>query len=182
MMFEFSPSTFTRRQALERAACGFGYLALAGMAERASAATSASVANPLAPRMPHHVPKAKRVIFLFMAGGVSQVDSFDYKPQLDRLDGKMQDFADARNIARTGMGSQARVMKSLWKFAQHGKSGKWASELFPEMTKHVDDLCFIHSMHTEGVAHGPATLFLHTGSTNQLRPSMGSWVTYGLGT
>ena len=73
-------------------------------------------------------------------------------------------------------------MKPLWKFAQHGQCGRWASDLFPEINRHVDDLCFIHSMHTEGVAHGPATLFLHCGSTNSIRPSMGSWVLYGLGT
>jgi len=117
-----------------------------------------------------------------MQGGVSQVDSFDYKPRLDKDDGKTMSFDDARVIANTGMrGSSQRVMKPLWKFAQHGESGRWASTLFPEINRHVDDLCFIHSMHTEGVAHGPATLFLHCGSTNFVRPSMGSWVLYGLG-
>jgi Protein of unknown function (DUF1501) len=79
-------------------------------------------------------------------------------------------------------GPSQRVMKSPWKFAQHGRSGHWSSDLFPEINRHIDDLCFIHSMHTEGVAHGPATLFLHTGTTNTIRPSMGSWVQYGLGT
>src|SRR2546421_167338 len=79
-------------------------------------------------------------------------------------------------------GSQKRVMKLLWKFAQRGKSGRWASDLFPEVAKRADDLCFVHSLHTEGVAHGPATLFLHCGATNFVRPSMGSWVLYGLGT
>ena len=78
--------------------------------------------------------------------------------------------------------SQQRVMKPLWKFAQHGESGSWVSDLFPEIARHVDDLCFLHGMHTEGVAHGPATLFLHCGATNLIRPSMGSWVIYGLGT
>lgn len=128
-------------------------------------------------------PRAKRIIFLFMQGGPSHVDSFDYKPVLDEQDGKMMSFDDARVIANTGMkGSSQRIMKPLWKFQQHGQSGRWASNLFPEMTKHVDDMCFIHSVHTEGVAHGPATLFLHCGSTNFIRPSMGSWVLYGLGT
>ena len=118
-----------------------------------------------------------------MQGGVSQVDSFDYKPRLVKDDGKMLSFDDARVLANTGMrGSSQRVMKPLWKFAQHGECGRWASDLFPEINRHVDDLCFIHSMHTEGVAHGPATLFLHCGATNQVRPSMGSWVLYGLGT
>jgi len=167
----------TRRHFLNNTACGFGSLALAAMAN-----ASASPVNPLAPRKPHHAPKAKRVIFLFMAGGVSHVDSFDYKPILDRKNGEMIQFEDSRAIAKTGMGAPMRVFKPLWNFAQHGESGHWASDLFPNMAKHVDDMTFIHSMHTEGVAHGPATLFLHTGSTNFIRPSMGSWVSYGLGT
>jgi hypothetical protein len=95
----------------------------------------------------------------------------------------MMAFDDARVIANIGMrGSTQRVMKPLWKFARHGTCGRWASDLFPEINKHVDDLCFIHSLQTEGVAHGPATLFLHCGSTTFVRPSMGSWVLYGLGT
>src|SRR5262245_57858653 len=117
-----------------------------------------------------------------MQGGVSHVDSFDYKPRLIQDDGKTFGFDDARTLANTGMrGSSQRVMKPLWKFAQHGECGRWGSDLFPEMCKRVDDLCFIHSLHTEGVAHGPATLFLHCGSTTFVRPSFGSWVLYGLG-
>jgi hypothetical protein len=170
-----SSTPLTRRRMLRDVACGFGSLALAGMLNQQAAA------NPLAPKLPHFAPRAKRVIFLFMAGGVSQVDSFDYKPLLEREDGRMREFDDARNLARTGKGAESRVMKSLWKFQQHGQSGKWASALFPEMSQRVDDLCFLHGMHTEGVAHGPATLFLHTGATNLVRPSMGSWCTYGLG-
>lgn len=153
-------------------------MALAGLAQGATTAD-----DPLAPKVPHFAPRAKRVIFLFMQGGPSHVDSFDYKPILDAQDGKMMSFDDARIIANSGMkGSSQRVMKPLWKFKQHGESGRWASDLFPEMAKHVDDLCFVHSLHTEGVAHGPATLFLHCGSTNFIRPSMGSWILYGLGT
>jgi len=173
--FDFAGS-HGRRRFLSNAACGFGSLALAGMLN------GDARANPLAAKAAHFQPKAKRVIFLFMAGGVSQVDSFDYKPLLEKEDGNKRLFNDARNVARTGKGSEARVMKSLWKFGPRGECGKMTSELFPEMSKHVDDLCFLHGMHTEGVAHGPATIFLHTGSTNFIRPSMGSWVTYGLGT
>jgi hypothetical protein len=159
---------FTRRQALQSAACGFGYLAFAGLANAAPA--------------PVVRPRAKRVIFLFMQGGVSHVDSYDYKPRLDKDDGKMIGFDDARVLANNGMrGSSQRVMKPLWKFARHGACGRWASDLFPETNRHVDDLCFVHSLNTEGVAHGPATLFLHCGATNFVRPSMGSWVLYGLG-
>jgi hypothetical protein len=164
----------TRRQALQSGACGFGYLALAGMTARAAGAP--------AMKTPMLAARAKRVIFLFMQGGVSHVDSFDYKPRLDADDGKMFSFDDARVIANTGKrGSTQRIMKPLWKFAQHGQCGRWASDLFPEIDRHVDDICFLHGMHTEGVAHGPATLFLHCGSTNFIRPSMGSWIVYGLG-
>jgi hypothetical protein len=168
----------SRRDWLSRTGCGFGALALAGLTARdASAGT-----NPLAARPPHFAPKAKRVIFLFMQGGVSHVDSYDYKPRLEKDDGKLLGFDDARVIANTGMrGSSQRVMKPLWKFARHGQCGRWGSELFPQVNKLVDDLCFVHSLHTEGVAHGPATLFLHCGSTSFVRPSMGSWVLYGLG-
>jgi hypothetical protein len=167
----------TRRHFLNSTACGFGSLALAAMAN-----ASTSTLNPLAPRFPHHPPRAKRVIFLFMAGGVSHVDSFDHKPILTERNGEMMHFNDARAIAKTGSGATQRLFKPLWDFSQHGECGHWASDLFPNMAKHVDDLCFIHSMHTEGVAHGPATLFLHTGSTSFIRPSMGAWVSYGLGT
>ena len=174
----------SRREWLNRAACGFGGLALAGLAAEASAGSITAVAkSPLAAKLPLVAPKAKRVIFLFMQGGVSQIDSFDYKPRLFSEDGKQMPFDDARVIANTGKrGSSQRVMKPLWNFAQHGESGRWASELFPAINEHVDDLCFIHSLHTEGVAHGPATLFLHCGATNFVRPSVGAWTAYGLGT
>ena len=168
----------SRRAALARTGCGFAALALAGLlAEQAKAG-----GNALAPRAPHHPPRAKRVIFLFMQGGPSHVDSFDYKPLLAEQDGKQLSFADARIIANSGQRQSAhRVMRSPWKFAQYGESGRWVSELFPETARQVDDLCFVHSLHTEGVAHGPATLFLHCGATNLIRPSVGSWIVYGLG-
>ncbi len=175
-----NPAFPSRRRALQSLGCGFGYLALAGLASQQNA-RAASAANPLAPRAPHHKPRAKRIIFLFMQGGVSHVDSFDYKPALLEQDGRMLDFNDLRSIAKDGKSPQQRVMKPLWNFAQHGRSGMWGSDLFPEICKHMDDLCLIRSMHTEGIAHGPATLFLHTGSTNFIRPSMGSWLSYGLG-
>ncbi len=170
----------SRRQWLSQTGCGFGALALAGLAD--TAARGATPANPLAPKLPHFAARAKRVIFLFMQGGVSHVDSYDHKPRLVTDDGKKMGFDDARDLAKTGSrASTKRVMKPLWNFAQRGQTGKWTSDLFPEVNRHVDDLTFVHSMHTEGVAHGPATLFLHCGSTNFVRPSMGSWVLYGLG-
>jgi hypothetical protein len=170
--------SISRRAALAQTACGFGSLALAGLC-----ADSVRAANPLAVKSTHHRPKAKRIIFLFMQGGPSHVDTFDYKPTLYKHDGKKMSFDDARTIANTGKrATSERVMKPMWKYKQYGESGRYASDLFQETAKHSDDLTFIHSMHTEGVAHGPATLFLHCGSTTFVRPSFGSWVTYGLGT
>src|SRR6186713_2045394 len=142
------PTPLSRRALLQRAACGFGSLALAGMSR---------AAMPL----PHLAPRAKRIIFLFMQGGVSQLDSLDYKPLLTEKEGAMLDFDDARTIAKTRKGATQRVMKPLWDFKQRGQTGLWCSELFSHMARHMDDVCVIRSMHTEGVAHGPATLFLH---------------------
>lgn len=172
-------SPTTRRQLLKSAACGFGYLALQGLHAHGAETDSvrAAAGSRPQPAVFHHPPRAKRVIFIFMQGGPSQVDTFDYKPRLDADDGKNIDFY----AARTRTIAPHRVFRSPWKFQQHGQCGQWVSELFPHMAGCVDDLCFIKSMHTEGVAHGPATLFLHTGATNLIRPSVGSWINYGLG-
>src|SRR5947209_17998815 len=172
-------NSLSRRQALKSLACGFGYLALADLATANSTPTPT---NPLAARPPHHPARARRAIFLFMQGGPSHVDTFDYKPLLARIDGQMLDFNDARTIARTMTGGQHRVLRSPWQFRQYGQCGRWASDLFPHIGGRADDLCFLQGMHTEGIAHGPATLFLHTGSINLVRPSVGAWTTYGLGT
>ena len=168
------PKNTSRRHALRDVACGFGGLAMGALAHQQATGASA--------RIVHHPPKAKRVIFLFMAGGVSHVDSYDYKEQLFQDDGKMVRFDDARTLAKTRKIIEHRVMKPLWDFEQYGQAGQHVSELFPHTARHVDDLCFLKGMHTEGVAHGPSTLFLHTGSINLVRPSMGSWANYGLGT
>ncbi|MBA4031343.1 MAG: DUF1501 domain-containing protein [Planctomyces sp.] len=125
---------------------------------------------------PHFPPRAKRVIFLFMHGGVSQVDTFDYKPELAKFDGKPLPFEAAANID-----AKPVLMQSPWKFAQHGESGAWCSELFPEVAKQIDRLCIIKSMHSRGQSHGQAVSMLHTGSDNLVRPSVGAWVSYGLG-
>ncbi len=169
----------SRRSWLRNTACGFGGLAAAGLATSLSTDSFGAITSH---PQPHFVPRAKRIIFLFMQGGVSHVDSFDYKESLFKHDGEMHTFADSRIIANTGKrDSSHRIMKPLWDFKQYGESGRWCSDLFPETNRHADDLCFIHSMHTEGVAHGPSTLFLHCGSTNFVRPSMGAWLHYGLG-
>ena len=166
-----------RRQTLNSLACGFGGLAFGAIAHKDAIASSNSPKDIF-----HHRPKAKRVIFIFMAGGVSHLDSFDYKESLVKHDGKMMRFDDARTLAKTRKIINHRVMKPLWEFKKHGQSGRDVSELFPHIANHVDDLCFIKGMHTNGIAHGPSTLFLHTGNINLIRPSMGSWINYGLGT
>ncbi|MEZ6081145.1 MAG: DUF1501 domain-containing protein [Pirellulaceae bacterium] len=167
----------SRRQALQRAACGFGSLAATALlaGDQARAGTH-SLTQGL-----HHRAAAKRVIFLFMQGGVSQVDSFDYKPLLNQRHGQVLTFDDARQLAKTAKRTEQHLMGSPWKFRQYGQTGRHVSQLFPHTAAHIDDMCLLHAMHTEGVAHGPATLFLHCGSTNFIRPSFGSWVLYGLG-
>jgi hypothetical protein len=170
---------------------GFGWLALADMLERTARrdATAASVdarladmstndAVPLVPRVPQHTPRARRVIFLFMHGGPSHVDTFDFKPLLERDHGKPLPFAKPRIVSsETG-----NLLRSPWKFQQRGQSGAWVSELFPNIAGCVDDICFIQSMYGSNSRHGGALLELHTGSDTFVRPSLGSWITYGLGT
>jgi hypothetical protein len=165
---------------LQATGCGFPWLALQAMASRTLASEGGGVVIGGTPHLP---PKAKRIIFVFMQGGPSHVDSFDYKPAIEKRDGESIPFDDARVLANSGRrGDSHRVMKSPWAFRQYGEGGHWVSDLFPNVARHSDKLCMIHSMHTEGVAHGPATLFLHCGATNSIRPSFGSWVHYGLGT
>jgi hypothetical protein len=175
--------SMSRRGLLRSSAAGFGGLALAGLlAEqpRASAAESGrpDPSRPLAIRTPHFPARAKRVIFLFMHGGPSQVDTFDYKPLLTRDHGKPLPFAKPRVVSS----DTGNLLGSPFKFSQHGQSGAWISELFPEVARRVDDLCIINSMHGSNSRHGGALLELHTGSDTFVRPSMGSWITYGLGT
>ncbi len=159
----------SRRSMLKATTCGFGSLAFLDLLSRQSRAESGALQT-------HHAPRAKRVIFLFMHGGPSQVDTFDYKPQLQKDDGKSLPFEAARNIDAV-----PNLMKSPWKFDRHGESGLWVSELFPEVAKHADKLCVLRSMHSKGQSHGQAVSMLHTGSDSMIRPSVGAWVSYGLG-
>ena len=173
---------FSRRSALEAFGCGFGSIALAGLLNQPAMASPIN-SHPVTLGKKTKIPaRAKRVIFIFMQGGPSHVDSFDYKPILEKRNGESIAFDDDRTIANTGERSTKQtLMKSLWKFRRYGESGRMISDLFPETARHADKLCMVHSMHTEGVAHGPATLFLHCGAHNFVRPSMGSWIHYGLG-
>jgi hypothetical protein len=165
----------TRREMLWRSGIGFGGLALTGLLANHSRGSAAD--NPLAVREPHFVPRAKRVIFLFMHGGPSQVDTFDYKPQLEKDHGKELPFAKPRVTSGKTIG----LLKSPWGFKQYGESGIHVSDLFPSVGRCVDDLCIINSMWCTNSRHGSALLELHTGSDTFVRPSMGSWITYGLG-
>ena len=166
----------SRREMLRQSAVGFGSLALASLLAEDSAKAQPG-AEPLAPRATHHAPLAKRVIFMFMKGGPSHVDTFDYKPRLQRDHGRPYPFDRPRvTFANTG-----NLLGSPWRFRQHGASGAWVSSLFPNVARCVDDLCFVHSLHGTNSAHGGAVMKLHTGSDNLVRPSIGSWLTYGLG-
>ncbi len=175
-MFQFEEQSVTRRAMLQRSAVGFGSLALASLVGNESLATELS--NPLTPARPHFPACAKRIIFLFMSGGPSQVDTFDPKPLLTRDDGKPLPF----DKPRVQFNATANLMKSPWRFRQYGDSGLWVSDLFPHLARRVDDLCMIHSMHGTNPAHGGAVMKIHSGSDNFVRPSIGSWVSYGLGT
>ena len=168
-----NPNPFNRRTFLQTTSNGFGYLAFAALAQQQ--ALRAAGGGPLAPKASHFPAKAKHVIFLCMQGAPSHVDLLDYKPKLIADHGK-----NAPSIA--GRYGQAKLMKSPWKFGQHGKSGLWISELLPGVAKHTDQLCVINSMATDLPAHPQAFSQMHTGSTQFVRPSLGSWALYGLGT
>jgi hypothetical protein len=168
----------SRRELLRVSSAGFGSVALAGLlGEQQLRAAAASGANPLAVKEPHFPARAKRVIYLFMHGGPSQVDTFDYKPLLKRDHGKPLPFARPKVVS----GQTFNLLKSPWEFKQYGQSGMWVSSLFPQLAQRVDDICFIKSMWGSNSRHGGALLEIHTGSDTFVRPSWGSWVTYGLG-
>jgi len=175
------PAPLNRRQALRHVANGFGMLGLAALlAEEAAADSSAAnpaAMGPLAVRSPHHPPKAKRVIFLFMSGGPSHVDTFDPKPRLAGDNGKPLPFA-MPHLERTRTGN---LLQSPFKFKQHGQSGTAVSELLPKIAAQVDDICVIRSMVADNINHNGACLQMNTGEQTFSRPSLGSWLTYGLG-
>ncbi len=168
----------SRRAMLRGAACGFGLMGLGSMLAQA-APINAVPLDPLAPRAPHFAPRAKRVIFLFMHGGPSSIDTFDPKPYLDANDGKPLPIKQPLTFAA---GKTGGLMKSPWQFKNCGQSGLPISNLFPQIRECADDLCVVRSMVGEGVDHGAALLQTFTGTFTFTRPSMGSWTLYGLGT
>jgi hypothetical protein len=174
----------TRREFLWEAGASFTGLALSGLlddrffARQTHAATGIPFANPLAPRPPMFTPKAKSVIFLFMYGGPSHVDTFDYKPALYPLDGKT---IKVKTKGRGGERSESRAVGPKWQFKQYGQCGKWVSDLFPHIATHVDDIAFIHSMTADSPIHGSAMLQMNSGKIQSGAPCLGSWINYGLG-
>jgi hypothetical protein len=163
------PTILSRRRLLRTTSAGFGYLAFAGLSSFAAESSIASSQNPLTAKAPHFASKAKRVIFLCMAGAPSHVDTFDYKPDLNRDHGKKGRYG-------------GQLLGSQWKFRQRGESGLWISDLFPSVASHADDLCLIRSMHCDQPVHPAAQTQMHTGTAQFVRPSLGAWTLYGLGT
>jgi hypothetical protein len=172
----------TRRHFLSRTACGVGAIALGSLLRPALSAAEPAPANPLAPRLPHFAGKAKRVIYLHLTGSPPHLDLWDYKPELVKRDG--QDCPDAflkgKRFAFTS--GTPKLLGTRRKFSQHGKGGVWMSDAIPHLHSVADELCVIRSMNTDQFNHAPAELFVYTGSPRPGRPSIGSWVTYGLGT
>jgi hypothetical protein len=172
------PTPVSRRQMLSQCCAGFGNLALLSLMSSLPSAVTGPALNPLAAKVPMLKPRAKRVIFLFMHGGPSHVDTFDYKPALIRDSGKPLPF----DKPRIQFSKTANLRRSPWEFRPYGQCGAMVSDLFPLVGAFSDELCFIKSLHGTNEAHGGALLKLHTGSDNFVRPSMGSWISYGLGT
>ena len=181
------PCGRTRRQFLWEAGAGFTGVALAGLlgddgflGTQALAADGLTpFANPLAPRKPHSEPRAKSVIFLYMYGGPSQIDTFDYKPGMKGMDNKT---VQVKTFGRGGHKNVGRIVEPRWSFKQYGQCGKWVSDLFPHLGTCVDDIAFLHSMTADSPIHGSAMLQMNTGRILSGSPCLGSWVNYGLGT
>ena len=168
----------TRRDVLVRSAHGFGAIALASMMPTPAAAVQR--VNALAAKPPHFKPKAKAVIFLFMVGSPSHIDTFDPKPALEKYDGQLLPPSYGTVVSEFTKGDTP-LLKSPWKFSKYGQCGRDVSTLFPHMAQHVDDMCFVRSFYTESTVHAPAMYQVNTGRILMGYPSMGSWITYGLG-
>ncbi len=171
----------TRRHFYRECGVGLGKIALASLLAGRVARGADVASDPLAPRPPHFAPKAKRVIYMFMAGAPSQLDLFDHKPDLVKFDGKPVPAEVVKDQRYAFIQPNAALMASRFKFAKHGRSGAELSEMLPHLAGVVDDIALVKSMHTDQFNHAPAQIFFNTGSSLPGRPSMGSWVTYGLG-
>ena len=167
-----------RRDVLRASAQGFGALALQAMMAKAAGVGAAT--NPLASKQPHFAGKAKRVIFLFMVGAPGQMDTFDPKPALKKFEGQKLPESFGKVGSQFTDGSTT-ILSSPWNFKQYGQSGMWVSDLFPHLSQCVDDMCFVRSFQTDSVVHAPAMYHVHSGRILMGFPSLGAWVTYGLG-
>ena len=172
-------NTMNRRQLLQQCGGGLGVIALNSMLQSQQASAAETSSNPLEAKKPHFPAKAKNVIWIFINGGPSHVDTWDYKPALAKYDGKPLEGFDKK----TGFfpGAVGPLMKSPFEFQQHGECGKYVSEIFPHLSKHVDKMAFVHSGYTKSNNHSPALFMMNTGVTRMGFPCVGSWVTYGLG-
>jgi hypothetical protein len=184
--FEQALQQETRRHFFERCGIGVGALALQQLLAQSGLGAGLGAAlesNPLAPKNPHFAPKAKRVIFLFMAGGPSQLDMLDYKPALNKLNGQPipQSYVEGKRFAFMDSSHRINLLGTRRTFAQYGETGSWVSDLLPHTAKIVDDLTFIRTCKTDLFNHAPAKLFMNAGTGQFGRPSMGAWLTYGLG-
>ncbi|MCC6143542.1 MAG: DUF1501 domain-containing protein, partial [Candidatus Hydrogenedentes bacterium] len=173
--------SLTRRHFFRECGIGVGKIALATLLAGGTREAFATQANPLLPRAPHFAPKAKHVIYLFMPGAPSQLDLFDYKPALVKYDGQPVPAEVVKDQRYAFIQPDAALMSSRFDFARHGDSGAELSEMLPHLATVADDLAIIKSVHTNQFNHAPAQVFMNTGSPQLGRPSMGSWVTYGLG-
>jgi hypothetical protein len=175
----------TRRHFFSQCALGLGSIALGSLLneQRAFGAAPAPLANPMAPRQPMFAPRAKNIIYLFMAGGPSQLELFDYKPKLAELNGEPipQSYIEGKRFAFMGSSHGTKLLGTRREFKRHGQSGMWVSDLFPQTATIVDEATFVMSCAADLFNHAPAKLFMNTGSGQFGRPSMGAWVTYGLG-
>jgi hypothetical protein len=176
-----NPLQITRRWFFQQCAVGLGSLALAELLNGRAAANSAAVADPLAPKAPHYPAKAKRVIFLFMAGAPSHLELFDNKPELARLDGTLPPPDLVKDYRAAFINPSSKLLGPRFKFAKHGNCGAELSELLPHLATVVDDIAIVRSMVTDAFNHAPGQILMNTGSQQFGRPSFGSWVTYGLG-
>src|SRR5262245_58913172 len=171
----------TRRWFIEQCGVGMGALALNHLLASAGYAATQDANNPLAPKKSHFAPKAKRVIFLFQAGAPSHLELFDYKPQLAKWDGKLPPAELLKGYRAAFINPNSTLLGPKFTFGKHGQSGAELSELLPYTAKIVDDIAIVKSMQTDAFNHAPGQIFMNTGAQQFGRPSMGSWVTYGLG-
>src|SRR6476469_4032805 len=175
------PRLVSRRWFFEQCGVGLGAMALGNLLAQSGSAANATPDDPLAPKKPHFPPKAKHVIFLFMAGAPSHLELFDNKPQLAKFDGTLPPAELLKDYRAAFINPSSKLLGPKFKFAKYGKSGQELSEILPHLAEVADDIAIVKSMHTDAFNHAPAQIMMHTGSQIFGRPSVGAWTLYGLG-